>query len=144
MLKKNIVVVGGGYAGVSVINKLDGVLPSTHRIVLIEQQDFMYARLGAARASASEDIAEQVLVPYDKLFKSLDIGVVIQASVSKINPRSVVLSAPHKSFGSEVEFDYLVFEAIVSIAYCRLLQLEVPGGIPSSCIRFQGKMLWPY
>jgi len=115
MSKKNIVVVGGGYAGVSIINKLEGVLPNTHRIVLIEQQDFMYVRVAAARASVSEDIAEKVLVPYDKLFKSPDIGVVIQASVSKINPDSVVLSAPHKLFESEVKFDYLVFE---TICYC--------------------------
>lgn len=144
MSKKNIVVVGGGYAGVGVINKLEGALPSTHRIVLIEQQDFMYIRLGAARASASEDIAEQVLVPYDKLFKSPDIGVVVQASVSKINPHSVVLSAPHKLFGSEVEFDYLVFETIIIASHSRSLQLEVPGRIPSTCIRLQGQMLLPY
>lgn len=111
MAKKNIVVVGGGYAGVGVINKLEGIMPTTHKIVLIEQQDFMYIRLGAARASASEDISEQVLVPYDKLFNSPDIGVVVKASVTKINPHSVVLSEPHKSFGSEIEFDYLVFSS---------------------------------
>src|SRR5947207_1170040 len=106
MSKKNIIVVGGGYAGVNVIKNLESSLPSTHRIILIEQQDFMYVMIAAARASASEDISEQILVPYDKLFKSPEIGVVVKASVTKINPHSVVLSQPDKSFGSEVEFDY--------------------------------------
>lgn len=113
MSKKNIVIVGGGYAGITVINRLEGVLPSTHRIVLIEQQDFMYLRLAAARASTSEDIAEKVLVPYDNLFKSPDIGVVVRASVSKITPHSVTLSEPHETFGTKIDFDYLVIDSNV-------------------------------
>jgi NADH dehydrogenase FAD-containing subunit len=63
MSKKNIVVIGGGYLGVAVINKLKGALPSNYRIVPVEKQDLMYVRLAAARAAASEDIAENVLVP---------------------------------------------------------------------------------
>ena len=70
MSKKNIVIVGGGYAGVGVINNLEGKVPD-HRIVLVEKQDFMYVRLAAARASSSEDISDRVLVPYDKLFNCL-------------------------------------------------------------------------
>jgi NADH dehydrogenase FAD-containing subunit len=113
MSKKNVVIVGGGYAGLGVINNLEGVLPSTHRIVLVDEQDFFYVRLGAARASASEDIGEQVLVPYDRLFKSPDAGIVVKSLVTKINPHSVVLLEPDKLFGSEIEFDYLVFRSIV-------------------------------
>ena len=115
MAKKNIIIVGGGYAGVGIINKLENALPNTHRIILIEQQDFMYIKLAAARASSSEDIAEQVLVPYDKLFKSSEIGIVVKASVKTINPHSVVLSVPHKTFGYEIEFDYLV--CLLSVIY---------------------------
>lgn len=127
MAKKNIVVVGGGYAGIHIINKLENALPNTHRIVLIEQQDFMYIRVAAARAASSEDIAEQVLVPYDKLFKSSETGIVVKASVKKINPHSVVLSEPHKRFGSEIEFDYLVclFECnLLIVGYRNREQLE--------------------
>jgi apoptosis-inducing factor 2 len=108
MSKKNIVIIGGGYAGLSTIAKLQGYLPTSYKIVLIEQQDFFYVKLGGARAAASEDIADQILVPYDKLFKSPEAGVVVKSSVTKINPHSVVLSEPHKSFGSEIDFDYLV------------------------------------
>ena len=107
MSKKNIVIVGGGYAGVGVINNLEGKVPD-HRIVLVEKQDFMYVRLAAARASSSEDISDRVLVPYDKLFKSPDVGIVVKSSVTAIKPHSVVLSQPHKLFGPEIEFDYLV------------------------------------
>ena len=106
--KKNIVIVGGGYAGVGLIPAIEKFLPKTHRIVLIEEQEFMYVKLAALRAAASEDIAEQVLVPYTRFFKSEETGIVVQASVTTIKPHSVIISKPHKQFGSEVEFDYLV------------------------------------
>jgi NADH dehydrogenase FAD-containing subunit len=139
MSKKNIVIIGGGYAGVGIINALEGKLPSTHRIILIEKQDFMYVRLAAARASASEDISEQVLVPYDKLFKSSDTGVVVKASVIKISPHSVVLSERHRSFGSEIEFDYLVlnpFLALLIVGHCDREYLE---GSYRLAYRFKGR-----
>ena len=108
MSKKNIVIIGGGYAGIGLIPLLEKFLPKTHRIVLIEEQEFMYVKLGALRAAASEDIAEQVLVPYSRLFKSEETGIVVQASVTTIKAKSVIISRPHKLFGSEVEFEYLV------------------------------------
>ena len=90
------------------IPAIEKFLPKTHRIVLIEEQEFMYVKLAALRAAASEDIAEQVLVPYTRFFKSEETGIVVQASVTTIKPHSVIISKPHKQFGSEVEFDYLV------------------------------------
>ena len=108
MSKKNIVIVGGGHAGINLIHQIEKFSPATHRIVLVEEQEFMQMKLGSARAAASEDIGEKVLLPYNRLFKSEDIGVVLNASVTKVNTHSVVLSKPHKKFGKEVEFDYLV------------------------------------
>src|SRR5579862_242223 len=106
--KKNIVIVGGGYAGITLVHQIEKILPASHRIVLVEEQEFMYAKLAALRASTSEDIAEKVLLPYDKLFRSNDVGMVVKASVIEIKPHSVILSVPHKNFGSEIPFDYLV------------------------------------
>jgi NADH dehydrogenase FAD-containing subunit len=108
MSKKNIVIIGGGYAGLNIISKLQGSIPSSYRIVLVDKQDFFYVKMGAARAAASEDISEQVLVPYDRLFKSPEAGVVVKATVTKINSHSVILSEPHKLFRNEVDFEYLV------------------------------------
>jgi|SRR5579859_7886705 len=108
MAQKNIVIVGGGYAGIHLIPRIEKFLPSTHRIVLVEEQDFMYHRLGALRAAAAEDIAADVLIPYDRLFKSDKIGIVVKATVTQIKPHSVVISRPHAQFGSDIAFDYLV------------------------------------
>ena len=108
MSKKNVVVLGGGYAGIATINKLKGALPRIYRIVLVEKQEFMYARIAALRAATSEDIAEDALIPYDRLFASPDAGVVVKASVTQIKQHSVVISTPHKLFGSEIDFEYLV------------------------------------
>jgi len=109
MSKKNIVIIGGGYAGIGLIPLLEKFLPNkTHRIILIEEQEFMYGKIGALRAAASEDIAEHVLVPYTRLFKSEETGMVVQASVTTIKGKSVIISRPHREFGSEIEFEYLV------------------------------------
>ena len=124
--RKNIVIVGGGYAGLNLIPKIEKFLPSTHRIVLIEEQEFFYQRLAALRASTSEDIGERVVVPYDKLFASESIGIVVKATVTAIKPHSVVLSTTHKKFGSEVPFEFLVrvIDMQLTIGYCRRKSLE--------------------
>jgi NADH dehydrogenase FAD-containing subunit len=106
--RKNIVIVGGGYAGINLVHKIEKFLPSTHRIVLIDEQDFFYHKIAALRAAASEDIAEKILLPYDRLFNSETTGVVVRASVTDIKPHSVVLSKQHPKFGAEISFDYLV------------------------------------
>jgi len=140
MSKKNIVIVGGGYAGVGVINNLECKVPG-YRIVLVEKQDFMFVRLAAARASSSEDISDRVLVPYDKLFKSPDDGIVVKASVTSIKPHSVVLSEPHKLFGPEIDFEYLVEPFMQTFNNCRSSPQEAYGMIPLTCTPIRGKRL---
>jgi NADH dehydrogenase FAD-containing subunit len=108
MSQKNVVIVGGGYAGINSVHAIEKILPKTHRIVLVDEQDFMNSRIGAARASTAEDLSEEILIPYDKLFKSDDLGVFVHASVAQIMAHSVVLASPDPSFGSEIPFDYLV------------------------------------
>jgi NADH dehydrogenase FAD-containing subunit len=142
MSQKNIVIIGGGYAGLNAIPKLQGSIPSSYRIVLIEQQDFFYVKLGAARAAASEDISDQILVPYDRLFKSPEAGVVVKASVTKINPHSVVLSEPHKLLGREIDFEYLVHFRSLRRADHRLSPLAALGMIQLSFKHLQKRMLW--
>jgi len=109
MSKKNIVIVGGGYAGIHLVHQIEKILPQTHRIVLIDEQDFMYAKIGAARAATAENLSESVLISYDKLFASEEIGVFVNATVTIITHNSVIFVSDHPSeFGSEVPFDYLV------------------------------------
>jgi NADH dehydrogenase FAD-containing subunit len=131
--KKNVVVVGGGYAGIGVINSLDGKLPQDYRIVLVEKQDFMFLKMAGARVSASEDIANDVLVAYNRLFKNAEQGVVVQASVTEIKPHSVVLSTPHKLFGSEIDFEYLVRKSHALLSDFRLSPRAVAGMIRLNC-----------
>jgi len=108
MDQKNIVVLGGGYAGLNFISKFKKNLPSTHRIVLVDEQDFFYHKIGVLRAVGGENISDRVLVPYDKLFSSPNIGIVVHASATEIKPHSVIISKPHSNFGSEIPFEYLL------------------------------------
>jgi NADH dehydrogenase FAD-containing subunit len=143
--KKNIVIVGGGYAGVNLVPKIEKFLPASHRIVLIEEQDFFYHKIGALRAAAAENIADKVLVPYDKFFKSDTTGIVVKASVTEINPHSVTLSQPHQLFGEQVPFEYLVGTHCLQ-SDSRLLQRVAVGMILLSSIQSPGQKplrSWP-
>jgi hypothetical protein len=138
--KKNIVIVGGGYAGINLVPKIEKFLPASHRIVLIEEQDFFYHKIAALRAAASEDIADKVLVPFDKFFKSDTTGIVVKASVTDINPHSVILSQPHQLFGAQVPFEYLVGPYCLQSDFdFRLLQRVAAGMILLSSIQSPGK-----
>jgi len=69
--KKNVVVVGGGFAGSAMARSLSAKLdPSKHTLTLVNNRPFAIHNLGGARMTVSdhdrlEDIA---LIPYDKVF----------------------------------------------------------------------------
>jgi NADH dehydrogenase FAD-containing subunit len=69
--KKNVVVVGGGFAGSAIARSLSAKLdPSKHSLTLVNNRPFAIHNLGGARMTVSdhdrlEDIA---LIPYDKVF----------------------------------------------------------------------------
>lgn len=69
--RKNVVVVGGGFAGSEIARSLSAKLdPSQYNLILINNRPFSIHSLSAARLTVSDqDHLEDVsLIPYDKLF----------------------------------------------------------------------------
>ncbi|MFN0100903.1 MAG: NAD(P)/FAD-dependent oxidoreductase [Bryobacteraceae bacterium] len=62
---KRVVIVGGGYAGVTLAKALDEVFD----VVLIERKDRFYHNVGAMRAYADASLFPRLLIPYDRLLR---------------------------------------------------------------------------
>ena len=62
---KRVVIVGGGYAGVTLAGELDGACD----VVLVERKDRFYHNVGAMRAYADASLFPRLLIPYDRLLR---------------------------------------------------------------------------
>ena len=62
---KRVVIVGGGYAGVTLAKELDAVFD----VVLVERKDRFYHNVGAMRAYADASMYQDLLIPYDRLLR---------------------------------------------------------------------------
>eukprot|EP00669_Euglena_mutabilis_P009680 TRINITY_DN4529_c0_g1_i1.p1 TRINITY_DN4529_c0_g1~~TRINITY_DN4529_c0_g1_i1.p1 ORF type:complete len:447 (+),score=107.19 TRINITY_DN4529_c0_g1_i1:31-1341(+) len=102
-----VVIIGGGYGGVTVAQELD----SEANVVLIERKTMFYHNVGALRASV-EGNAAPILIPYDNILK---FGHVVHAEVTGINveDRTVQLHG----FLTPVSYDYLVIATGTSYAF---------------------------
>lgn len=68
---KNIVVVGGGFAGFNLAKALSSKLDaSRYNLILVTSHPYMVQLVAAARmtASAADKLEDTALIPYDKLF----------------------------------------------------------------------------
>ncbi|CEG63917.1 hypothetical protein RMATCC62417_00983 [Rhizopus microsporus] len=107
---KNIVILGGGFAGVGVARGLEKELADArddqYRIILIEKKNHFYHSIGGLRAAVI-DWSDRVIIPYTNLFKN-NKHRVIQASAEKLERDHVILDREVDTFGSSVPFAYLV------------------------------------
>ena len=79
---KRVVIVGGGYAGVTLARALDDAFD----VVLVERKDRFYHNVGAMRAYADATFFERLLIPYDRLLRR---GRVVQDEVVAAGPGGV-------------------------------------------------------
>ncbi|KAF9179706.1 hypothetical protein BGZ51_003176 [Haplosporangium sp. Z 767] len=100
-----VVVVGGSFAGIAVINTLLSALGSSSKnieITLIERRDARHHSLGAFRALVNEEFHDKTWVPYTSLFPKDSLHKIIQGQLSEVHHDHIVLGS-----GQSVAFDYL-------------------------------------
>ncbi|KIK60294.1 hypothetical protein GYMLUDRAFT_43589 [Collybiopsis luxurians FD-317 M1] len=86
--KTQIVIVGGGAAGVVVARSLSKTIdPKTHDLILINKLPYRIILPGTLRMLVSDDgkLEDRILVPYDKVFINSN-GTFIEASVTQVKP----------------------------------------------------------
>lgn len=92
-----IVVIGGGYGGITVAKGLDPLAD----VILIEQKDQFVHHAAALRAAVDEVWENAIFMPYSNL---LTRGTFIQGTVAKVEGTTVYV------YGQEpIEADYVVF-----------------------------------
>jgi NADH dehydrogenase FAD-containing subunit len=98
MATRNVVVIGGGYAGIRVAKDLDAFA----RVTLVDRKEVFFHRVASLRASVDQRWTRAPLIPYSKL---LERGRVVLGKVSGIRTREreVVLAS-----GERLPYDVVV------------------------------------
>ncbi|CEP11943.1 hypothetical protein [Parasitella parasitica] len=109
-MTKNIVIVGGGFAGTAVAGALEKALAKSndqeYRIILVEKKSHFYHAIAGLR-SAVLDWDSRILIPYTDLFHNKR-NKVVQASVVQLEKGEILLDQSIEEFGDRVAYDYLV------------------------------------
>jgi NADH dehydrogenase FAD-containing subunit len=77
-----VVIVGGGYAGVTLARELDAAF----EVVLLERRDRFYHNVGAMRAYVDPALFQRLLIPFDRLLRR---GRVVQDDVLAVEAGGV-------------------------------------------------------
>ncbi|GAA2097737.1 FAD-dependent oxidoreductase [Actinomadura alba] len=94
--RPTVVVVGGGYGGISVAKSLDDVAD----VILVEPKDAFVHNVAALRALVEPDWLSRIFLPYDRL---LAHGRVVRDRAVMVGAGRVVLAS-----GDELAADYIV------------------------------------
>jgi len=96
MTTKTVVVVGGGYGGITVARALDDVA----NVVLVEPKDTFVHNVGSLRALVDGDWVERIFLPYDSL---LTRGRVVHSAAVAVDSKNVTTAS-----GERIDADYIV------------------------------------
>src|SRR6202789_2037979 len=91
-----VVVVGGGYGGITVAKALD----ETSDVVLVEPKDAFMHNIAALRALVDPTWLPRIFLPYEGLLTN---GRVVRDRAEVVDPHRVVTSS-----GEEIAADYVV------------------------------------
>src|ERR1700724_728270 len=94
--KPTVLVVGGGYGGITVAKALD----DTSNVVLVEPKDAFMHNIAALRALVDPSWLPKIFLPYDGL---LSHGRVVRDRAVVVDPHRVVTAS-----GEEIAADYVV------------------------------------
>ncbi|KAI1129991.1 FAD/NAD(P)-binding domain-containing protein [Nemania abortiva] len=107
---KNIIVVGGSYVGVATTQGLASLLPSTHRILLIEPHSHFHHLFAFPRFAILPTYEHKAFIPYSGTFAgapNADRHHVVRARVSALQQDRVVLDRDWQGV-REIPYEYLV------------------------------------
>ncbi len=151
---KRVVIVGGGYAGVTLASALDAACD----VVLVERKDRFYHNVGAMRAFTDASLFPRLLIPYDRLLRrgrvvfeevvSVGTGVVRGAGGLVLEGDAIVVATgsrhvmPFKtSFRESATF--LAEAEALSAELARASRVAILGDGPVA-VELAGEVSWRY
>ncbi|MEV6947472.1 FAD-dependent oxidoreductase [Streptomyces sp. NPDC051172] len=94
----NVVVIGGGYAGVRLAKRLD----ATARVTLVDRKEVFFHRIASLRAGVRPEWTSTPFIPYDRLLRNGRVAVGEAAGIDTVE-RHVTLAT-----GERLPYDVLV------------------------------------
>ncbi|KAG0052332.1 hypothetical protein BGZ83_002725 [Gryganskiella cystojenkinii] len=108
--KKNIVIIGGSCVAISSMLTAKKILPSTHRVIVIEKHSHFHYMFAFPRATVLSGWENELFIPYTKMWADApEKGQVIQALATKITKTHVELDRSVEGFGTSIEYEYLIY-----------------------------------
>jgi len=98
---KNIIIVGGGFAGTALLRALDGRLPSGCRLLLISEESHMTFNPMLPEALGASIFPEQVVAPIREM---IDQARFVMGRVSQVDPMRKTVTA--STLAGQVTFPY--------------------------------------
>lgn len=101
---KNVVILGGSFAGVSLAKRLTETLPTGYRVILIEKNSHFNYLFNFPRYSVLQGHEQKVFIPYSQLAKDAPRGIfeMVQDLATGVGDGEVELKS-----GEKVKFEYL-------------------------------------
>lgn len=101
---KNVVVLGGSFAGIELVNRLSESLPTGFRTVWIEKNDHLNYSFNFPRYSVTEGYEHRAFIPYDGVAQGAPAGIFrrIQDTAVGLTENQVLLAS-----GEKIDYEYL-------------------------------------
>ncbi|KAF7376442.1 Apoptosis-inducing factor 2 [Mycena sanguinolenta] len=101
---KNVVVLGGSFAGLPLVDGLAATLPTGYKVVFIEKNSHINFLFAFPRFSVVPGYEHTAFIPYDGIAKGAPAGL-----VTRIQDTAVGLTETHVRLasGREIEYEYL-------------------------------------
>jgi NADH:ubiquinone reductase (H+-translocating) len=103
--QKNIVVIGGGFAGTTLARQLDGKLPPGYQLLVISEESYTTFNPLLAEAVGASIFPEQVVAPIREM---LVRGRFIMAQVTAIDTVAKTLSCASLAGALRIDYEHLV------------------------------------
>lgn len=124
---KNVVVIGGSFAGVQIAKRLADTLPTGYRVILIEKNShFNYVFL-FPRFSVVKGHEQFAFIPYDGIAKSAPKGIFefVQDTAKEVSDKHILLGS-----GEKIDYEYLIVTTGTSSAIpSKLISTERDGAM---------------
>ena len=102
---RNIVVVGGGFAGTTLARRLETRLPPSHRVVLVSEESYTTFNPMLAEVVGAAVFPEHVVAPIRQMLRRSQF---IMARATGVDFRRRVLTANTLAGAQDIVFDHLV------------------------------------
>lgn len=105
---KNIVIVGGGFAGTAAVRKLDGRLPQDYKLIVISEESYTTFSPMLPEAVGASIFPEQVVAPIREILHTDSGSQFVMARVTAVDVRAKQLTCATLMGEKTISYEHLI------------------------------------